>query len=94
MPSDEELARKDGPPEDRIANGAEQVQIGKDVTRAHVEFFEGDDGDWYWRVQAPNGRFVAIGGEAFGSEGEAIRAFNTAYQNVTEAHNDFAYPVA
>lgn len=33
---------------------------------------------WYWRLVAVNGRVIAIGGEPFASERNALRAFKTA----------------
>lgn len=30
--------------------------------------------DWYWRVKAPNGRIVAVGGEGYRERGDAIEA--------------------
>lgn len=32
-----------------------------------VEVFPGEDGKWYWRCVASNGRIVAVGAEAFAS---------------------------
>jgi uncharacterized protein YegP (UPF0339 family) len=40
-----------------------------------VEFYEGTDGKWYWRIVASNGRVIADGSEGYHSESNAKRAF-------------------
>lgn len=49
-----------------------------------VEFFEDDKGEWRWRVKAANGEIVATG-EGHTREGDAVRAFYTAEDIMTDA---------
>jgi len=48
----------------------------------HVEFFKGEDGRWWWRVKAGNGRIIAIGGEGFVTRRNVVRAFWTMVADV------------
>ena len=38
---------------------------------AYFEYYEGGDGQWYWRLKAPNHEIIAVGGEGFSSRGNA-----------------------
>ena len=40
--------------------------------------FQGEDGQWYWHVVAPNGQRVAVGGEGFTREADARKAMRDA----------------
>jgi uncharacterized protein YegP (UPF0339 family) len=44
-----------------------------------------EDGKYYWRLKADNGKIVAVGGEGFESKGNAIRAMGTAKRLTLEA---------
>lgn len=44
-----------------------------------------DDGRWYWRLRAANGRIIAIGGEAFMHRRGAERACTLVMKIVTDA---------
>ena len=39
-----------------------------------VEFFRGDDGDWYFRIKAGNGRELARSSEGYRQKRSAVRA--------------------
>lgn len=43
------------------------------MRRAHFETFQGEDGDWYWRLVAANGETVADS-EGYTRERDAKRA--------------------
>jgi uncharacterized protein YegP (UPF0339 family) len=38
--------------------------------------FQGKDGEWYWRLVAPNGQQIASSGEGFVSEQNCIESAN------------------
>ena len=42
-----------------------------------TKIFQGENGDWYWRLRAKNGRIIAIGGEGFKTKWGATRALKT-----------------
>lgn len=44
------------------------------TTHANVEYYESDDGDYRWRVQAANGEIVASG-EGYTRRSDAKRGF-------------------
>ena len=41
------------------------------------EIYAGNDGWWYWRLKAGNGRIVADGAEGYSSKGSCKRAVTT-----------------
>ena len=42
--------------------------------RPKIKPYEGEDGQWYWRLIAKNGQTVMIGGQGFDSRWNAKRA--------------------
>lgn len=54
------------------------------TTHANVEFYEGDDGDYRWRVQAANGEIIATG-EGYTRKPDAKRGFQDAARTIREA---------
>lgn len=45
------------------------------MNKPDVEYFEGEDGQHYWRLRAGNGQIVAVGGEGYSTERGARRGF-------------------
>lgn len=39
-----------------------------------TEVYKGQDGQWYWRKVAPNGKVIAVGGEGYSRKWNAKRA--------------------
>lgn len=52
--------------------------------RAHLEVYEGRDGEWYWRLRAANGEPVASG-EGYVSKAGALEGIRATAHALVEA---------
>lgn len=52
---------------------------------ATLEYYEGNDGDYYWRLRDSNGEIVADGSEGYTSEGNVKRALENVREEVPNA---------
>ena len=66
--------------QDAIENVKEEVADGS----ADFEHYEGNDGDYYWRLRDSNGETIADGAEGYSSES----AVEDAIENVKEEISD------
>ena len=41
-----------------------------------ITYFQGSDGQWYWRLTAKNSHIIATGGEGYASMRNVVRAVN------------------
>jgi uncharacterized protein YegP (UPF0339 family) len=60
---------------------SEQNLENRDV----AEIYVGEDGDFYWRQIAPNGRIVAVAGEGYGRKQDAVESFYREQQEASRA---------
>jgi len=55
------------------------------MKRAKVEFYEAKNGEWSWRLKAPNGEIIAVPGETFVTAKNAERSFTNLIKYTIEA---------
>lgn len=55
---------------------------------AHFEFYQGEDGQWYWRLKDGNNQIVAVGGEGYTRSEDAIRAITNVILTIAELDPD------
>ena len=56
---------------------------------ATFQYFEGDDGDYYWRLRDSNNEIVADGAEGYVSESNVEDAIQNVKQEVSDGDADF-----